>query len=248
MEYTYTSNLNFTAEINSLKINEDYTDNINNNQNQNNNETLNVNNNSKRSYDSNESGVQINMKDPENIEEIQNITFPDKVIMQNTTYSRRNSELPKLDMSKVYQKYQSHSNVHIIKQNKKKDSILNNTNSNLNIHLMNNSELNNQLAKHGQMQFNNSNLKNKNTIIAKNLNNKINTLKNEINQNKGTLKDLESNLEKIKKTYKENKNKYTKIKENLKIADTKIELLKNQIKQYSHKGISEYNLEVIKIF
>ena len=153
------------------------------------------------------------------MEEIQNIKFPDKVIMRPSNTYKRNLDLPRLDMSRVYQKYQSQSNVHIIKPIKKKETII-------------------QSAKKiSLISKKNSSFNKVSTDISKN--NKINYLKNEVNQTKDIIKDLELSLEKVKKTFKENTNKETKMKENLKIADSKIETLKNQLRQYSKKDIDD---------
>lgn len=143
--------------------------------------------------------------------------------MKQSTLNKRNSDLPRLDMSRVYQKYQSQSNVHIVKPIKK--------------------------ASHSQSKIglgHSKKLLKYSTVSMKA--NQVNNVKNEINQTRETIKNLENSLEEIKKIFKENKNKHLKIKENLKIADSKIENLKNQIKLYTNKEINHEVILLVFIF
>jgi len=169
------------------------------------------------SYSEKESDLNLNLDQPEKQEEIQNIKFPDKIITKQSTLNKRNSDLPRLDMSRIYQKYQSQSKVQVMKPIKKASHSL----SKISL------SQSKKLLKYST-----------GSIRA----NQVNNMKIEINQTRETIKNLENSLEEIKKVLKENKNKHSKMKENLKIADLKIENLKNQIKLNTDK---EINYEVI---
>jgi len=176
----------------------------------------------------NESEIKFDLNEQENLEEIQNIIFPDKIIMKHSsTLNHVDSLVPRLDMKQVYQKYQTQSNMHIVKPSvkKKENSIINS---------QNNSILNKQ-SFHVK----------KNTGIT--LRNKIVSLKNEVNHTKEIIQDLESDLAKFQKVNKENKIKLSKTKDNIKIADSKIENLKNQIKAFLDKEFDEEMLENVWI-
>lgn len=133
--------------------------------------------------------------------------------MEKSSTLKINSDFPKLDMSRVYEKYQSQSYMHII-QPSKNNSIISQSNK-LNSHYA-------SVKKIAPQK----------TAVMVSLN-KIKILKNEINQSNDAIKELEGCLEKVKKNFKDNQNKQIKIKENLQIADSKIENLKNQLKLYT---------------
>lgn len=134
--------------------------------------------------------------------------------MKQQTHNKRNSDLPRLDMSRVYQRYQPQNNLHIIKPVKK--ASLSSSKKSLG---------------HSRKLFKNSTISH--------FTSKLNNIKSEVNQTNQTIKNLENEIGQFKKIYKDNKNKHVKIKENLKIADSKIEILKNQIKQISNKEIKD---------
>jgi hypothetical protein len=176
-------------------------------------------NGSKLSNDSVEDSIDLNfINESEKIEEIQNIKFPDKVVMKQSNYNMQNFDLPKLDMSRVYQKYQLQNNLHIVKPIKKASQTKNKANLSLSKKLLENS------------------------TISK-FENKFNNVKNELNHSREVVNNFENLLEEIKKIHNENKNKHMKINENLKIADSKIENLNYQIKQFAKKDI---NYDLVK--
>jgi len=185
-------------------------------------ESLNLYNNmngSKFSNDSVEDSIDFNfINESEKIEEIQNIKFPDKVVMKQSNYNKQNFDLPKLDMSRVYQKYELQNNLHIVKPIKKASLTQSKANLGLSKKLL---EI---------------------STISK-FENKFNNLKTELNLSREAVNNFENLLKEIKKIYNENKNKHMKINENLKIADSKIENLNYQIRQFVNKDI---NYDLVK--
>jgi hypothetical protein len=170
-----------------------------------------------------ESDINFNFDEqPEKLrEEIQNIKFPDKIIMKQFTLNKRNTDLPRLDMSRVYQKYQSQNNVHVVKPVKKASQSQSKISLGISKKLL------------------------KNSVVSQNAQSKINNAKNELIQTKDVIRNLENVVEEAKKAFKDNKTRHVKIKENVKIADAKIEHLKNQIRMCTYKDISD---DVVNLF
>lgn len=225
MELNSQGNLNFYSEKNSNKLNTENSNNLNH---------INLIN-SKSSYDSldhdgYDSEIIVDMKEGENMEATESIKFPDKVKMNKINSNKFVSDLPRLDMSRVVFKYKSQNNFQLAKPIKK---IENNININKNVEnkLLNQKSIKNKINK-------------KEEVII--MNNKIKEMNLELIQTNDMIKDLDENLEKSKKAYKENKTRQTKMRENLKIADSKIENFKIQLKTFLNKeiGIDE-NLNVI---
>lgn len=171
------------------------------------------------SLDSAEESDIINLnfdEQPEKLrEEIQNLKFPDKVIMKQLTLNDRNYDLPRLDMSRVHQKYQSQNNLNVAKPLKK--------------------------TSHSQSKISLGNSKKllKNFVVSQNAQSKINNARNELNQTKEVIRDLENVIEEAKKAFKDNNSKHVKIKENVIIADAKIEHLKSQIRMLTNKDVND---------
>lgn len=225
MDLNSQGNLNFYSEKNINKLNTETSNNLNQNN------LIN----SKSSYDSvdndgYDSEIIVDMKEGENVEATESIKFPDKVKMNKINSNKFVSDLPRLDMSRVVFKYKSQNNFQLAKPIKKNEINLNN-NKNAENKLLNQKSIKNKINKKEE------------AII---MNNKIKEMNIELIQTYETIKDLEENLEKSKKAYKENKTRQIKMRENLKIADTKIENFKIQLKSFLNKEIgNDENLNVI---
>jgi len=193
------------SEINSVNNKGEDASNIYSSSNFKQNNCLNISKDFDEDIDSN-----INLHELEKFEDIQNIKFPDKVIMEKSATLKIKPDFPKLDMTQVYEKYQSQSNMHIVKPSKN-NSIISQSN-----------KLNSQyaLAKKISPQ--------KSAVIG--ALNKLKIIKDEINQSYDVINELEGQLEKVKKNFNDDQNKQIKLKEILQIADSKIENLKNQLK------------------
>jgi len=167
------------------------------------------------SVEAEDSEINIDFDEPEKLEEIQNIKFPDKVIMkQSTLCKQQTSELPRLDMSRVYEKYQSQSNTHLIKPNKKTSQ----------------SQTKISLGHTKKVLLKNS------IISQKSI--KLDNLKNELVKTREQIIKLENSVAEAQKTFKANNVKHSNIKENLRIADEKIEYLRKQLRNYTKKDIN----------
>lgn len=122
--------------------------------------------------------------------------------------------LPKLDLKQIHVRYQSLSNIKIAKPAEHKYSISYN-------------KLEKDVNEHPPI--------NKKLSAEKELANKVIKAKIELENSNIHIKRLTKKLEKLKKIYKDLKLKNAKLLENLNIADSKIELLREQIRNVKNE-------------